>query len=524
MLKIDMWFKLKSLGFSLISLQALLASCSAVSPVPVPIEEKNDSTTDNNATPFKDEQSDQGTEVNQQPKVEQKVYNRNFKFNTSFIPEESDIYRKGYDLTFTLNFTSFSNDSYGTGWLIDWKGDENTTQKQGSFFAYIATNLHVADGLRNIGDHWPYSKTDDQREFNEYESTVYFSIGKYTNKTDITKLYQEEKLEQRKVNDSLLSIQTSNIPKTAYTATNFLKGVNSIKPVYADFAVIELELNLENLRDWQIFNEFIKPAINTYKSLGDSTNIFETKDLEQHWNHSHYLLGYPVLERGYDQNRLLEQKEEFARTHNFNQKSQLWSKNTYLVSTAKEIPVITKNARKDGQIGSEIFSKKTQDSHVDKVIKHEKGIVTFQNFKNFKLKYHDKEYQQYGYGLMLDDTNLPGGSSGSAIFNNNQKINSIYFGVLEVYKNSKTHKDNIGMSQLLRTSKRESEKNKTRTTNNRDKFQHYDLIFGDSNTKSFYAQFAKKHNTHLYDQIKSSEKEEFKYVDKNNQKTPFLLR
>ncbi|PFH43659.1 hypothetical protein BIX77_02460 [Mycoplasmoides pneumoniae] len=41
----------------------------------------------------------------------------------------------------------------------------------------------------------------------------------------------------------------------------------------------------------------------------------------------------------------------------------------------------------------------------------------------------------------------------------------------------------------------------------------YDIIFGNKDTKNYYAQFAKKHQTHLYSQISSSNQQELKYVD-----------
>ena len=45
----------------------------------------------------------------------------------------------------------------------------------------------------------------------------------------------------------------------------------------------------------------------------------------------------------------------------------------------------------------------------------------------------------------------------------------------------------------------------------------YDIIFGNKDTKKYYAQFAKQHKTHLFEQIKQSNDQQFTFV--KNQKS-----
>ncbi|WP_459954769.1 DUF31 family putative serine protease, partial [Mycoplasmoides pneumoniae] len=72
------------------------------------------------------------------------------------VPGKDDIYSKFYDLTFSLNFVNNQAQEFGTGWLIDWKGDENKPSNTDPFLIYLATNLHVVDALRNPQDYEPY--------------------------------------------------------------------------------------------------------------------------------------------------------------------------------------------------------------------------------------------------------------------------------------------------------------------------------------------------------------------------------
>ncbi len=63
-----------------------------------------------------------------------------------------------------------------------------------------------------------------------------------------------------------------------------------------------------------------------------------------------------------------------------------------------------------------------------------------------------------------------------------------------------------GVIQLLRWNAKNSS-DETRSV-------AYDLIFGNSNTKHFYAQFAKQQKTHLYEQITKTRDPQFRFVEK----------
>ncbi|MGV1735717.1 DUF31 family putative serine protease, partial [Mycoplasmoides pneumoniae] len=56
-------------------------------------------------------------------------FRKDFSTENNFVknkvPGKDDIYSKFYDLTFSLNFVNNQAQEFGTGWLIDWKGDED---------------------------------------------------------------------------------------------------------------------------------------------------------------------------------------------------------------------------------------------------------------------------------------------------------------------------------------------------------------------------------------------------------------
>ncbi|AAB95898.1 DUF31 family protein [Mycoplasmoides pneumoniae] len=519
-----MGFKLKGFGFlTLFASQAFLTACSATLTV-ANTNHKNESDKfvifepqpplsqtipkpeaepviepDAVATP-----PVQNAEVQIKPDSSKGVYSPGFKFNTNFIPKVNTKYRPGYDLSFALKFGTSWKEAYGTGWLIDWKD----VKQDNKFTAYLATNLHVADSLRNKDDYKPYNKDGNQKEFLPGDITTEFSLGKYIDAQTVQKLtpeYQNLKHLNNRNSDALVSIQTSKLPKTAYTATDFIKTAqykynhivsNTVYELdlfqnavsYADFAVLELELNLANNRDQQIFDSFINPAVTAYEKLGNSLGLFSNLQLDQYVDDTHYLLGYPLLKR--------------EKTSYWNLPQKGYSSPLYENSN-KEVSRITRNIRKDDEIpGSRLVQ--NQINYLPFAQNDPKGVMDFSKYLNYVFNYHEKQYQHHGYGLLLEDTDFPGGSSGSPLFNQNKQINSIYFAALP----SKSY----GVSQILRA------------TQNKDKSKNYDLIFGDSNTKKYYAQFAKEHKTHLYHQILQSNDEQFRFVENDQtvtSQTPF---
>nr|WP_308010210.1 DUF31 family protein [Mycoplasmoides pneumoniae] len=375
--------------------------------------------------------------------------------------------------------------AFGTGWLIDWK-DHNSQDK---FTAYLATNLHVANSLRNVNDYDPFKYRPSY--FDLEAPTESFALGKFVDAIEVKQMALDAFSES-----SMVSIATSQLPKTAYTATSFIESeyysfpylFNDQKYYWdyfdykipaADFAVLELELDLNNQQDQQIKDHFIDPAIKAYKQLGDSTGLFATKPLTEYQNDTHYLLGYPVVPT--DHTQLWECKQGAER----------FSYGYFYSNMAR----LTKNLRQgDPNAGS-----KTHIEYSNELLDKDsmdQGIVRFSTFLGANINYHDYDYRQQGYGLTLTDTNLPGGSSGSLVFNQDKKISSIY--------SAATESDSVGYAQLLRTPR---DVNGISVVS-----QSYDLIFGDSNTKRYYAMFAKKQQTHLYSEILKSTDEQYRYV------------
>ena len=85
----------------------------------------------------------------------------------------------------------------------------------------------------------------------------------------------------------------------------------------------------------------------------------------------------------------------------------------------------------------------------------------------------------YGKGIGITNGSLSRGASGSLVLNNKRQIVAIYFA------SRITETQEWGLAQLLRW--------KPRSVLNEEKDSvAYDLIFGNSNTKKYYAQFAKK--------------------------------
>ncbi len=466
-------------------------------------------------------------------------------FTINRIPTQGDVYHDNYDLTFSLNFATSSKDSYGTGWLIDWKGDENKPSNTDPFLIYLATNLHVVDALRNPQDYEPYNKDSNGQDYGNRDITHFFALGKYTDPG----LLGVETKEQ----SAFISIQTSAIPKTAYTANDFVdyqydsltKQWNkksdqkdqtqeqtvigqswSYKPAYADFAVIEVPLFLDNVRDKQVFDYFVKPAIETYKKLGDTAQLFTEQNLKELEKETYIMLGYPVVESNIYAH-ILGQGKELRVTQQVNnqpvQKNyvlQTITKEQHTLDITREIPTLIQNKSLSGDfVGSKLLSQEEQQQEHAFLGNLNQGIIDFARLSNFNLQYHNREYQQYGKGLALANTNFSGGSSGTLVLNQQKQISGVYFGVLEFGGTNGTNRESsIGVGQILRVKddaqlQQHSHNNLLSQLGSSHNSITYDIIFGNKDTKNYYAQFAKKHQTHLYSQISSSNQQELKYVD-----------
>ncbi|BFO93216.1 DUF31 family putative serine protease [Mycoplasmoides pneumoniae] len=301
---------------------------------------------------------------------------------------------------------------------------------------------------------------------------------------------------------AFVSAQTSTIPKTAFTAHDFVdytlpqeqKGKEQkeqqwmknsqtkdtdVHP-YADFAVLEILLFPDSSTDRKIFNHFIQPAIRAYKQLGDSLNIFANQTLDQPKHNRYYLLGYPFL-RNKAASLFLNQTEQ--RKEHMDKTTQILHEKPFVVLTDPAKPTLIRNKGAN-------FTGNTWTSNYD--LSKKSGL------------YHEflgKKYQIYGKSIVISDLNLSSGSSGSLLLNDRKQIVGIYFGV-------DGPKDELGFSQLLRWQAKNNDEEKDSVA--------YDLIFGNKNTTKYYAQFAKEHKTHLYEQIDRSNDQQFTFV--KNQK------
>ncbi|ALA31854.1 DUF31 family protein [Mycoplasmoides pneumoniae] len=424
------------------------------------------------------------------------------EFYINNIPSSAELHRINYDLTFSLGFTNRIQTKkknevnfvafYGTGWLIDWK-EGNQYQP---FRVYLATNVHVAAGLKNEADYLPYSQPDAELGW-----TVDFRLGKYTNVKDFV---SPNEIGLPNGAQAFVSAQTSTIPKTAFTAHDFVdytlpqeqKGKEQkeqqwmknsqtkdtdVHP-YADFAVLEILLFPDSSTDRKIFNHFIQPAIRAYKQLGDSLNIFANQTLDQPKHNRYYLLGYPFLrERG--QSLFVSQTGEEKEI--LGQKAQVPNEDPIVSLRVPSKPTLSRNKGDD-------FNGSSWAWNYD----HTKNFA-------FNRKFLGKDYQIYGKGIGINRSDLGGGASGSLVLNDKKQIAGIYFGA------SSSGPNEWGLAQLLRW--------RTRSGLNEEAISVvYDLIFGNPNTRKYYAQFAKKNNTHLYKQIVKSRSAEFRFVENSN--------
>ncbi len=400
------------------------------------------------------------------------------------IPGSAEIDHANYDLTFSLGFFNRIEKTekdksqidfgsiHGTGWLIDWKEVDKKDKKANKFTVYLATNLHVIQALKNREDHPPYNQFDIN-----FVRTVDFRIGKYT---DVKQFVAPSKLGLPNSTQAFVAAQPTVLPKTAFIAHDFVNYTLSkdqknkkqreqqwkvqIKPnkdevhPYADSAVLELPLFLNNSSDRQIFDHFIQPAIRAYKQLGDSLNIFAYPTLDQ-FKHSHYyVLGYPYIAKKLPTlfvNQTGKEKTVPGET------AQIPNDQPFVSTINEEGPHL-------GRIKSDKFNGGTWAWNHD-------------NIKNFPFnrQFRDKEYQMYGKGIGITNGSLSRGASGSLVLNNKRQIVAIYFA------SRITETQEWGLAQLLRW--------KPRSVLNEEKDSvAYDLIFGNSNTKKYYAQFAKK--------------------------------
>ena len=428
-------------------------------------------------------------------------------FYINNIPNSTEIHRANYDLVFSLDFTNRYNLEnktkdfaiYGSGWLIDWKKPDKN-KKNDPFRVYLATNLHLGDNLQTLGNYSPYNKLDP-----EYGVTKAFRLAKYTSVKDFVLPSQLGLPNDAK---AFVTAQPTVLPKTAFTSRDFVdyslpkdqvdkkeeltdlhwvrgtKSNTTDSLSYADFSVLEMPLFLDKTTDRKIFNHFIQPAINTYKQLGDSLNIFANPTLDQLKQNRYYVLGYPNLRNSVRTLLVNQTKASIAAAKTIPQQTTQESKTEkpFVVGKSTVKPTLIKNK-------GDKFNGSTVAWRYD----HVAGFQFGQNFQG-------RHYQQYGKGIVLNHAGFTGGVSGTVVLNDLKKIAGIYFAT------HFTANGDWGVIQLLRWNAKNSS-DETRSV-------AYDLIFGNSNTKHFYAQFAKQQKTHLYEQITKTRDPQFRFVEK----------
>ncbi|MGV1743187.1 DUF31 family protein [Mycoplasmoides pneumoniae] len=296
---------------------------------------------------------------------------------------------------------------------MDWKEGEKQGGKTEPFRAYLATNLHVLASLKNPKDYSPYNQPDPALGW-----TISFRLGKYT---DVKQFVLPSKLGLPNFEQAFVFTQLAVIPKTAFLARDFFdytlpkdakawkQGNQSDKTVthpYADFAVLELPLFLDNPTDRNIFDHLIQPAIRTYKQLGDSLNIFVDNPINQLKNHSYYLLGYPNLQSKVKTLLINQTGKKQIKPEQILQQT---NQNRFLLYSGRGTPnlISTKGA----------------------TFNQSEFAWNYEHSKSFKFKhqYTYKQYQAYGKGLAVVHADFSGGVSGALVLNDQKQIVGIYF-------------------------------------------------------------------------------------------------
>ena len=366
--------------------------------------------------------------------VKRKEWKTNYLINT--IPKKSEALHDLYDLSFSMQLANNKWRVFGTGWLIDWKKPKRTHNLSEPFYLYLATNLHIAVALSNPKDYAPFNKASIGNSL-----TTVFCLGKYIN-PQLFKLRTD-------VSNAFVSIQTSTIPKTAFVARDFVplqnRGSQWVAPVraseddpalaksYLDFAIIEVPLFLHNQMDKQIYDHFMRPAINTYERLGNSVGIFAYQPMASFKRDSYFALGYPQVESNIAALNLNQTEVKPTRPEDV---AQVTFKEPWSVDHHREIPTLTTN---------QLTTIKTKHFSGSKL------SWPFDHTKSFKIKnkWLGQNYQMYGHGLGIDQVNLRKGTSSSLVINQKRQIVGIYFATV-ITNPKKAVRNDVGLVQMLR--------------------------------------------------------------------------
>ncbi|QMT98767.1 DUF31 family protein [Mycoplasma tullyi] len=402
---------------------------------------------------------------------------------SAFLP--TNDYKKIYDLSFSFEFNNSGgyNPSrsmspnegvtpdnvnrpyrvFGTGWLFDWQDhpvDEDDPSAK--WTGYFATNLHVAEALLNPLDNEHYRPAWYKNELPlpGVDRTVYFNLGKWD---------EDLAIKNRHNPKALTYLPLSNLPKTVYAATSFYKEAPKwITPIamdnpgireYIDFAVLAITLDLSwTYRngqkvyryndEFQLYKRWIIPAMNIATSLWNNKGLYNqpvtppnkkeeddpTTDELPHLgffdrsdyanpnvslnNFSVYLGGYPY----YSNWPATPQYTKFS-------VPSLIRRQVPITSDSRGSPGWTINALNPGQVDGQKIATSTTLSSSGGI---RSGIYNADIARNFQLVYRNVKYKQYGYGYIIQNSNLSAGSSGSLALTSNNQALGIYFGTVSV--------------------------------------------------------------------------------------------
>ena len=403
------------------------------------------------------------------------------------VPEAS-VYQIAHNLTFSLQFDNSGGyhpsgsdnknerinerkgpySEFGTGWLFDWNLDSTTPDENGNFTwtGYFATNVHVVDGLLNKDDGDIYTpswlRVGSIGHNSQGDQTTAFSLGKFDNSPSTLNSLQN--------NANITSIPLSTLPKTFYTGLNFYNKKVNVSPYkntilndnfYLDFAVLAISIkyfqtpiNDQQQHEKLVYENWIVPAMeilknhygpDAYTRLFDNTNLINEYNNSGKTSQNDYAIGgYPVYRSNSDQN--------IPPPHYTNRRVGLDGNH---IGNPNGSPAWTINTS-NNNLNTQGQKLATNNEQQNLSAPDQSGLYSFgSKISSQTLYYHGEKYLQYGLGYVIDNSNLQGGSSGSAIFStkpndsSKSKISAIYFGTFKPKNFGKDSKIGLGMALIV---------------------------------------------------------------------------
>lgn len=402
--------------------------------------------------------------------------------------------------------------TYGTGWLFDYELDNNKNPEK--WVGYFGTNLHVADSLLNPkeeNDKYRPSYLSATGSNDGLDKTIGFYLGKFDN-------FSKSALSSVKVNENdiesdMTYVPLSNIPTTQYAAIDFYRGGNPVDDpsandkTYVDFAVLKITLDLKNENEKLVHEKWIKRSIESIDQTSKpkrNLSAFdnwrpETRDESMFWReewsnvyldsqqqmlkkYRAFIGGYPYVSTNRAP-KFIKDTTDSDPSQNLKHGSPRWT-----------INVDEKSANPAEQNGQKFDYQNISPSYgFYGSFKHVYGAYLAEDkYYDFTYTYHGQKYRQTGWGFIVHDSNLSGGSSGSMLMNQDKQIMGIYFGTF-MRRNEET---NFGLVQSLIMTESFA---REATLASKLKVKPYDLIAGDQNTNYSYKTSLNKTKTFLFD-------------------------